>query len=153
MEPNILLLRSLDHLPLSHRSFSALKLTKSNTSDLLESKNESLNIESLKNGSQDIGSLKVESALWAATASSPLLSNLLRLSYNSTEESYAKDLEEEIERMEGCLVISDSEERVAVDVEAEGGLKEEEVAAGETLLAGMIQAVWHFNNSTRSVLT
>ena len=91
----------------------------------------------------------------AATASSPILSNLLKLAFNSTEESYAKDLEEEIERMEGCLVMSDSEEeeRVAVDVEAEGGLKEEEVAAGETLLAGMIQAVWHFNNSTRSVLT
>ena len=96
----------------------------------------------------------METALLAATATSPLLSNLLRLSYNSTEESYAKDLEEEIERMEGCLVISDSEEgRVAVDVEAEGGLKAEEAATGETLLAGMIQAVWHFNNSTRSVLT
>lgn len=97
----------------------------------------------------------MESTLLAATASSPILSNLLKLAFNSTEESYAKDLEEEIERMEGCLVMSDSEEeeeRVAVDVEAEGGLKEEEVAAGETLLAGMIQAVWHFNNSTRSVL-
>ena len=96
----------------------------------------------------------METALLAATATSPLLSNLLRLSYNSTEESYAKDLEEEIERMEGCLVMSDSEEeeRVAVDVEAEGGLKEEEAATGDTLLAQMIQAVWHFNNSTRSVL-
>ena len=97
----------------------------------------------------------METALLAATATSPLLSNLLRLSYNSTEESYAKDLEEEIERMKGCLVMSDSEEeeeRVAVDVEAEGDLKEEEAATGDTLLARMIQAVWHFNNSTRSVL-
>ena len=154
MEPNVLLLRSLDHLPLSQRSFSALKLTR-NTTDLLSQKNESLNIESLKNGSQDIGRLKVESALLAATASSPILSKLLRLADNSTEESFAMDLEEEIEGMEGCLVIGDleEEERVTVDVEAEGDLKEEEVAAGETLLAGMIQAVWHFNNSTRSVLT
>ena len=97
----------------------------------------------------------MESALLAATASSPILSKLLRLADNSTEESFAMDLEEEIEGMEGCLVIGDleEEERVAVDVEAEGGLKEEEVATGETLLAGMIQAVWHFNNSTRSVLT
>ena len=95
----------------------------------------------------------MESTLLAATASSPILSNLLRLANNSTEESYAKDLEEEIERMEGCLVISDSEERVAVDVEAEGGLKAEEAETGGTILAGMIQAVWHFNNSTRSVLT
>ena len=155
MEPNVLLLRSIKHLPLSQRSFFALKFAR-NTSDLLSPKNESLNIGSLKNGrpkngSQDVGSLKVETALLAATATSPLLSNLLRLSYNSTEESYAKDLEEEIERMEGCLVMSDSEERVAVDVEEEEGLKEEEAATGETLLAGMIQAVWHFNNSTRSV--
>ena len=151
MEPNVLLLRSLDHLPLSQRSFSALKLTR-NTTDLLSQKNESLNIESLKNGSQDIGRLKVESALLAATASSPILSKLLRLADNSTEESFAMDLEEEIERMEGCLVISDSEERVAVDVEAEGGLKAEEAETGETILAGMIRAVWHFNNTTRSVL-
>ena len=168
MEPNVLLLRSLDHLPLSQRSFSALKLAR-DTSDLLSPKNESLksikngsqdigspkngsqNIGSLTNGSQDIGRLKVESTLLAATASSPILSNLLKLAFNSTEESYAKDLEEEIERMEGCLVMSDSEERVAVDVEEEEGLKEEEAATGETLLAGMIQAVWHFNNSTRSV--
>ena len=145
MEPNVLLLRSIKHLPLSQRSFFALKFAR-NTSDLLSPKNESLNIGSLKNGrpkngSQDVGSLKVETALLAATATSPLLSNLLRLSYNSTEESYAKDLEEEIERMEGCLVMSDSEERVAVDVEEEEGLKEEEAATGETLLAGMIQAV------------
>ena len=96
----------------------------------------------------------MESALLAATASSPLLSNLVRLAYNSTEASFATDLEEEIERMEGCLVITDSkEERVAVDVEEEGGLKAEEAETGETLLAGMVQAVWHFNNSTRSVLT
>ena len=97
----------------------------------------------------------MESALLAATASSPILSKLLRLADNSTEESFAMDLEEEIERMEGSLVIGDleeEEERVAVDVEVEGGLKEEEVATGDTLLARMIQAVWHFNNSTRSVL-
>ena len=91
----------------------------------------------------------MESALLAATASSPLLSNLLRLASNSTEESFAKDLEEEIERMEGCLVISDSEEeRVAVNVEGEGGMEAEEAASGETVLARMIQAVWDFNSSS-----
>ena len=149
LEPNVLLLRSIDHLLLS-RPFSALKLTSDKTDPNL-SKNE--NLGSLKNGSSDAGSLKVESALLASTANSPLLSNLLKLASNSTEESYAKHLEEEIERKEGCLVISDSEERVAVNVEKEKGLKAEEAASGETVLAGMIQAVWQFNSSTASVLT
>ena len=159
LEPNVLLLRSIDHLLLS-RPFSALKLTTSvNKGDLLAPKNESLengtlkngnlDIGTLKNGSQDIGSLKVESALLASTASSLLLSNLLKLESNSTEENYAKHLEEEIERRDGCLVISDSEEeRVAVNVEGEGGMEAEEAASGETVLARMIQAVWGFNSSS-----
>ena len=149
LEPNVLLLRPINHLLLS-RPFSAIKLP-GNTNDLHAPKNESLNIGSLNNGSLDNGSLKVESALLAATASSPLLSNLLDLASNSTEESYAKHLEEEIERMEGGVVISDTE--VAVNVEEEGGLKAEEAASGETVLAGIIQAVWQFNSSTGSVLT
>ena len=93
----------------------------------------------------------MESTLLASTANSPLLSNLLKLASNSTEDSFAKHLEEEIERKGGWLVISDSEEMVAVNVEKERGLKAEEAASGETVLAGMIQAVWQFNNSTGSM--
>ena len=113
-------------------------------------KNGSLDIGTPKNGSLDIGSLKVKSAILASTASSLLLSDLLRLESNSTEENYATKLEEEIERRDGCLVISDNseEERVAVDVEGEGGMKAEEAARGETVLAGMVRAVWRFNSSS-----
>ena len=160
LQPNVLLLRSIDHLLLS-RPFSAFKLTTSmNETGLLAPKNGSLKNGSLKNGSLDIGtpkngsldigSLKVKSAILAATASSLLLSDLLRLESSSTEENYATKLEEEIERRDGSLVMSDNseEERVAVDVEGEEGMKAEEAVRGETALTEIIQSVWGFNSSS-----
>ena len=92
----------------------------------------------------------MESAVLAATTSSPLLANLLRLAFNSTEESFAKDLELEIEREGGSLVISDDDinERIAVNVEKEAGMKSEEVEKGESVLAGIIKAVWGFNTTS-----